>query len=301
MGVGWNGVGSVLEMGCEAVNWGDAIRASSGVEAGGRGGGARFDCGRFLVRVCVCTYVEHQEATEVQGLAQKVACSWDGWWEPTAQVGALPGALHLGLLLRFLGQRGSLGNQRCPGAVPGPVGCGAELREAGTPALRPALWVLPPALPKAAAPCFARPARSAPAPRSPSPGLLPLQPPPPPRRPGGRPRPPCELSSGCCSCCYSAGPRARSVPQHPQVGRAARAGADPPAGPGSCPQDARDRGQGPYFLCVRTEGAHLLLLSEGRGGTQAGVSRIVTGTGDHFREAFAFLFHALPCCLSQLL
>lgn len=149
--------------------------------------------------------------------------------------------------------------------------------------------------------CFARRARSAPAPRSPRPGPLPLQPPPPPRRHGGRPRPPCGLSSGCCSCCYSAEPRARSVPQRPQVGRAARAGADPPAGPECCPQDAVDRGQGPWFLCVRVEGAHLLLLSEGLGGTQPGVPRIVTGTHDHSREAFAFLFRALLCCLLQLL
>lgn len=175
-----------------------------------------------------------------------------------------------------------------------------ELREAGTPASRPALWVLPPALPKAAALCFARRAGSAPAPRSPRPGPLPLQPPPP-RRPGGRPRPPCGLSSGCCSCCFSAGPRARSVPQRPQVGRAARAGADPPAGPGCCPQDAVDRGQGPWFLCVRVEGAHLL-LSEGLGGTQPGVPGIVTGTHDHSREAllfFSVLFSAASFSCSR--
>lgn len=153
---------------------------------------------------CVCAYVEHQEAIEVQGPAQRVVCSGDGWWEPTAQVAVHPGVLHLGLFLRFLGQWGFLGGQRCPSAVLGPVGCGAELREAGTPASRPALWVLPPALPKAAALSLVWRARCAPAPRSPRPGPLSLQLLPP-RRPGGRPRPPCGLGSACCSCCYSAG------------------------------------------------------------------------------------------------
>lgn len=277
-----DGVGgeSVLGTRCEAVKWGgDAIRASLGAEAGGLG------CVRFLVHVCVRACVQHQETTEVQGPAQKVACCGDGWWEPTAQVGAHPGVLHLSLFLRFLGQPGSLGDQRCPGAVLGPVGCGAELREAGTPASRPALWVLPPALPKAATPRIARGARFAPAPHSPSPGS-PLLQPLPLRRPGGRPRPPCGLSSGCCSCCYSAGPRARSVPQHPQVGRASRAGADPPGVPGCYLQDAGDREQGPYFACVRPEGAHFLLLSEGQEGIQP-------GTRDHSRKAFAFLCSSL--------
>lgn len=65
----------MLGTGCEAVKWGDAIRASLEAEAGGLG------CVRFLVRVCVRAYVQHQETTEVQGPAQKVACSGDGWWE----------------------------------------------------------------------------------------------------------------------------------------------------------------------------------------------------------------------------
>lgn len=98
-----------------------------------------------------------------------------------AQAGALPGVLHRGLFPDLLGELRSLGDQRCLGAVPGPAGRGAELREAGTPASRPALRALPPALPEAATPRFARRARSAPAPLSPSPGPLPLQPPP--RRP----------------------------------------------------------------------------------------------------------------------
>lgn len=89
-----------MRWGVKQSSWGDAIRASLGAEAGGLG------CGRFLVRVCACAYAQYQEATEVRGPARKVSGSGDGWWDPTAQVGALLGVLPLGLSFRFLGTAG---------------------------------------------------------------------------------------------------------------------------------------------------------------------------------------------------
>lgn len=209
-------------------------------------------------------------------------------------MGSSPSAFPLG----FWGQQGSLGNQRCPGAVPGSVGCGAELREAGTPASRPA----PPS--GSSRPRSPRPRRrsslavpgSAPAPSSPL------------AQPGAAP-------SAAAAAAAAARTRRSSAPtmraqlwllQLLLLRGAARAlspatAAGRTRGQGRCrhasgtrvlSQDAGERGQGPCFPCVRTEGAHLLLLSEGRGGTQPGVPRIVAGTRVHSREAFAFSF---PC------
>lgn len=92
-------------------------------------------------------------SAHVQGPAQKVTRPGDtGSSQPPRQG-------------RFLGSS----TAALPLLFSGPAGRGAELREAGTPASRPALRVLPPALPEAATPRLARRARS---------GQLPLQPPP---------------------------------------------------------------------------------------------------------------------------